>query len=349
MTARFNVGERPIGAGCAPLLVAEISGNHNGSLERALALIDAAEAAGADAVKFQTYTADSITLDHEGEAFVMGEGLWRGRRLYDLYAEASTPYAWHGALFERARLKGLIPFSSPFDAEAVALLEELDCPAFKIASFELVDLPLIRRAAASGRPLIMSTGMAGLGEIEEALAAARSAGAREIALLHCVSSYPAPAADSNLLSLTTLAAAFGVPVGLSDHTEGSAVAVAAVALGACLIEKHFTLDRRDGGPDAAFSLEPLEFKRLTDDCRTAYAALGRPERALRASEAVNQGLRRSLYFVEAVKAGDVIEARHVRSIRPGGGLAPKHLDEVLGRRARLDRPRGAPVSWSVIE
>lgn len=349
MNAEITIAGRRIGGSQPPLIVAELSGNHNGSLDRALALIDAAKAAGADAVKLQTYTADTITLDHPGPEFRIAGGPWDGRSLYELYQEAHTPWDWHKAMFERARAHGLLIFSAPFDPTAVDFLETLDCPAYKIASFELVDLPLIRKAAATGKPLIMSTGMANLAEIEEAVAAAREAGGGELVLLHCISSYPAPDEDSNLLTLPDLKDSFSVPVGLSDHTLGTAVAVAAVALGACLVEKHMTLARSDGGPDSTFSMEPGEFAALTADCRAAHAALGRVHYDLKGSEAGNIQFRRSLYFVADLAAGDRIEARHVRSIRPGVGLPPKFLERVLGRQATRAVSRGTPVTWDVIE
>jgi N-acetylneuraminate synthase len=347
MTA-VTIGGRTLGAGRPPLIVAEISGNHNGSLERALRLLDAAAAAGADAVKLQTYTADTITIDHDGPGFRIETGLWAGRTLHDLYAEASTPYAWHEPLFRHAKELGLLIFSSPFDESAVALLEGLDAPAFKIASFEAVDLPLIRRAGASGRPLVISTGMTSAREIAEALEAARSGGAGGVVLLHCVSAYPAPAGDANLRALPRLAAEFGCPVGLSDHSLGTAVAVAAVALGAVLIEKHFILDRAEGGPDSAFSLEPGEFRALVRDCRDAFDAQGEASLARSSTEAVNRQFRRSLYVVEDVAPGEILTARNVRSIRPGFGLAPKHLPDVLGRPAARALVRGEPLAFDMV-
>ncbi|HEX4095696.1 MAG TPA: pseudaminic acid synthase [Caulobacteraceae bacterium] len=339
---------RPIGPDHPPLVIAELSGNHNGRLERALELIDAAADAGADAVKLQTYTADTITLDHRGPGFLIEGGLWAGRTLHDLYSEAFTPFEWHEALFARARARGVICFSSPFDESAVELLEQLDAPAFKIASFEAVDLPLIRRAARSGRPLIVSTGMTSPGEIAEAVQAARSQGA-EVALLHCVSAYPARHADANLRMVPRLATDFGCVVGLSDHTQGTSAAVAAVALGACLIEKHVTLARSDGGPDAAFSLEPDELKRLVQDCRSAWEALGRADYLRGEDEAVNRQFRRSLYVVRSVAKGARITSDDVRSIRPGFGLAPKHLDAVLGRTASRDLARGEPLALDMLD
>ena len=345
MPRPFVIQGRPIGPGHPPYLIAELSGNHKGELTRALALIDAAADAGADAVKLQTYTADTITIDHDGPGFLLTGGLWAGRTLHDLYREAHTPWDWHPALFARARERGIAIFSSPFDETAVDLLEGLDAPAFKIASFELNDLPLIRRVARSGRPLIVSTGLATLGEIAEAVEAAGDA---PVALLHCVSGYPTPPEDCNLRTIPHLAEAFGVPAGLSDHTHGIAVPVAATALGAAVIEKHITLSRAEGGVDAAFSLEPAEFKAMVDAVRTAHAALGRVHYGVEPSEAGGRDYRRSLYVVADVAAGEALGAAAVRSIRPGFGLAPKHLPAVVGRRAARALRRGEPLAWDML-
>jgi N-acetylneuraminate synthase len=344
-----TIGDRRLGEDRRPLIVAELSGNHNGSLERAFRLVDAAADAGADAVKLQTYTADTITIDHDGPGFRLNDGLWKGRTLHDLYTEASTPYAWHAPLFRHARDRGLLIFSSPFDETAVELLESLDAPAFKIASFEAVDHPLITRAAASGRPLVISTGMTSPREIAEALEAARQGGAGGVILLHCVSAYPAPCKDANLRALPRLAAEFGCLVGLSDHTLGTAAAVASVALGAVLIEKHFTLDRAEGGPDSAFSLEPAEFKRLVSDCRDAFDALGGASLTRSKTEAVNRQFRRSLYIVQDVAKGERLTLENVRSIRPGFGLEPKHLGAVLGRPAARALSRGEPLAFDMVQ
>lgn len=345
----LEIAGRRIGPEMPPYIVAEISGNHGGRLERALEIITAARDAGADAVKLQTYTADTLTIDHDGPDFLIGSGLWKGRRLHELYGEAHTPWAWHEALFDHCRRLGITCFSTPFDNTAVDLLERLGAPAYKIASFEAVDLPLIRRAAATGKPLIISTGIADLGEIGEAVAAAREAGCRDLVLLHCVSAYPAPAEDMNLRTIPHLADAFGVVAGLSDHTLGTAIAVAAVAIGATMIEKHVTLRRADGGPDAEFSLEPRELAELVQSCRKAQAALGRVSYAREASERDSLVFRRSLYAVTNIAKGEVLSADNVRSIRPGYGLAPKHLQSIMGRRARTDIKRGTALQWSLLD
>jgi pseudaminic acid synthase len=348
MTAVFDIAGRVIGRGQTPYVVAEISGNHNGDMARALRLIEVAKETGADAVKLQTYTADTITIDHGGPGFVIAGGLWHGRKLYDLYREAHTPWEWHPALFEHAKRVGITSFSSPFDPTAIDLLERLGTPAYKIASFEIIDIPLVCYAAKTGRPLVISTGMAEPTEIREAVAAAREAGAGGIALLHCVSGYPTPAEDANLARIPALAAAYDHPIGLSDHTRGIEVAIAAVALGATIIEKHLTLARADCGPDAAFSLEPDEFAALVRGARTAYAALGRADYGQATSEKSNVTLRRSLYAVRDIAAGETFSPENVRSIRPGYGLAPRLLPDILGRRAVCAILRGTPMSFDLI-
>jgi len=339
---------RKIGPAHPPYVIAEMSGNHNGDIERAFRLIDAAAEAGADAVKLQTYTADTITIDHDGPGFRLEGGLWDGRTLHDLYREAHTPWDWHGPLFEHAKRRGISIFSSPFDGTAIDLLESLGAPAYKIASFELIDLPLIRRAARTRKPLIISTGLATLGEIEEGVAAARGAGASQILLLHCTSAYPTPPEEANLRTMAHMAAGFDVPVGLSDHTMGVAVPVAAVALGAVAIEKHFTLARADGGPDSAFSLEASELKEMVAACRAAWAALGQVDYGVSPGEGGGRLVRRSLYVVEDIAAGAVLTETNVRSIRPGFGMLPKHLPDVLGRAATRALKRGEPLDWSMI-
>lgn len=350
MTARdFGIAGRKIGPGHPPYVIAELSGNHNGNINRAFQLIDAAKEAGADAVKLQTYTADTITLDHDGPGFTIKGGLWDGRRLHELYQEAQTPWDWHPALFDHAKNVGIACFSSPFDPTAVDLLQSLDAPAYKIASFELVDTPLIAYAAKTGKPLVISTGMADHDEIEDAVSAARQAGATAIALLHCVSAYPTPAEDANLARIPALSSRFDCPIGLSDHTLGTSVAVAAVALGAAIIEKHLTLARADGGPDSAFSLEPKELKILVEGVRTAYSAVGRADSRRAENEKPNMMFRRSLYAVLDIAAGDRLTNENVRSIRPGFGLAPKHLPKVLGKRALRAIKRGTPLSFDLVE
>jgi N-acetylneuraminate synthase len=344
----LSIDGRPIGPDHPPYVIAELSGNHNGDLSRALLMIEAAKEIGADAVKLQTYTADTITIDHDGPGFRIEGGLWNGRRLHELYREAHTPWEWHPALFDHARKIGITCFSSPFDPTAVDLLKQLNAPAYKIASFELVDLPLIAYAAKTGKPLIMSTGMATPDEVADAVAAARDGGAQGIVLLHCVSGYPTPAKEANLTRIPVLAAAHDCFVGLSDHTLSGETAIAAVALGAVLIEKHFTLKREDGGPDAAFSLEPDEFAALVRGTGVAHAVLGRADYGLAASERGNLAFRRSLYAVKDIAAGETFTALNVRSIRPGYGLPPKYLPELLGRRARHAISRGTPMSFELL-
>lgn len=344
----IEIAGRAIGPEHPPFVICELSGNHNGSLDRALTMIDAAAETGADAIKIQTYTADTITLDVDRPEFRIKGGLWDGRSLHELYREAQTPYEWHAALFERAAKRGVILFSSPFDETAVDLLAGLDAPAYKIASFEAVDLPLIRYAAAKGKPLIISTGMANAAEMAAARDAALEAGAAGVVLLHCVSSYPATFADANVRTVADMAARFGCPIGLSDHTPGTAASVAAVAMGACVIEKHFTLARSDGGPDAAFSLEPAEFAALVRDCKDGWAALGRAHYDVLGSEKANIQFRRSLYVTADVAAGEVLSRANVRSVRPGAGLPPGELDSVLGRSATRALTRGEPLSRDMV-
>lgn len=338
------IDNRRIGPAEPPYVIAELSANHNGRLETAMAILESAKSAGADAVKLQTYRPDTITLDCDGEGFVIQGGLWDGRRLYDLYQEAHMPWEWHAPLFKRGRELGITVFSTPFDPTAVDLLEDLNAPAYKIASFEAVDLPLIRYVASTGKPMIISTGMADAEEIAEAIAAAREGGCQQLAILHCVSGYPAPAADYNLRTIPDMMERFGLVTGLSDHTLDNTTAIASVALGACIIEKHFTLDRRGGGPDDSFSLEPPELAALCQGARTAWEALGRVDYGRKSSEQGNAQFRRSLYYVRDLDAGEIIGADAVRSVRPGFGLAPKHLDSVLGRRAARKIMRNTPVT-----
>jgi pseudaminic acid synthase len=345
----ISIEGRKIGAAHPPYIICELSGNHNGSLERMLRLIEAAASTGCDAIKVQTYTADTMTIESSSREFMIEGGLWHGRTLYDLYQDAHTPYEWHGAMFEKARGLGVTIFSSPFDKSAVDLLEDLNAPAYKIASFELVDLPLIDYVARTGKPMILSTGIANLGEIEEAVRTVKAAGNESFALLHCVSSYPSVSSDANLRTMPHLGAAFHCVTGLSDHTHGTAVSVAAVALGASIIEKHFTLARADGGPDSAFSLEPEEFRRLCDDCRDADISLGRVNYDLKGSELSNVRFRRSLYAVEDISEGEELTERNVRAIRPGFGLPPKFATAVLGRRASRAITRGEALSWDSIQ
>jgi pseudaminic acid synthase len=345
----MEIAGRRVGAGAPAYVVAEISANHAQDFEQASALVRAAKDAGADAVKLQTYTPDTITLRSDAPQFRIEAGtMWDGRTLYDLYAEAYMPWDWQPRLKAIADEIDITLFSSPFDETAVELLEQMSVPAYKIASFELVDLPLIRRVAATGKPMIISTGMATLAEIDEAVRAARDGGARQIALLHCTSAYPAPPDEANLRTIPHLADAFGLPVGLSDHTQGIAVPVAAVALGAAIIEKHFTVSRATPTADAAFSLEPAELRAMVDQIRVAEAAVGGIRRAPTEHEAGGRRLRRSLFVVADVRAGERLTADNVRSIRPADGLHTRHLPDVLGRRATRDIARGTPLSWDLL-
>ncbi len=343
----MKILNRPIDRTQRPYVIAEMSGNHNRSLERALEIVDAAAASGADALKLQTYTADTMTLDSDMPGFVVDDAssLWAGRRLFDLYEEAHTPWDWHRPIMERAARHGMHCFSTPFDASSVEFLETLGVPAYKIASFENTDLPLIRKVAATGKPMVISTGMASSAEIEEAVAAARDAGCRELVLLKCTSTYPAAADNTNVSTIPHMRSLFGCEVGLSDHTLGCGVAVAAVALGASVIEKHFTLRRTDGGVDSAFSMEPAELRQLREETERAWQALGSVSYGPTQAERKSLQFRRSLYIVEDIAAGATLTARHVRALRPGLGLPPKALDTVLGLKVTRNLPRGTPLSW----
>lgn len=340
----IHINQRPIGNNHAPYIIAEMSANHNGSIENAFRIIDEAQKAGADAVKIQTYTADTITLNSRQPEFMIKGGLWDGQSLYELYQKAYTPWEWHAELFAYARDKNITIFSSPFDFTAVDLLEKLNAPAYKIASFEAIDLPLIRYVAQTGKPMIISTGMADENEIAEAIHTARDNGCQQLVVLHCVSGYPAPASDYNLRTLPDMANRFNTLVGLSDHTLDNTTAIASVVLGACVIEKHFTLDRSRGGPDDSFSLEPPELTALCRDTKTAWQALGKVEYALKSSEQGNIQFRRSLYFVKDMKAGDVIDETCIRSVRPGYGLPPKFYDALLGKKVLKTVHKHTPVT-----
>lgn len=346
---KISIAGRSIGENFQPYVIAELSANHNGNIQTALWMIEEAKKAGADAVKLQTYTADTITLNCDNEDFKIRGGLWDGRTLYDLYQEAYTPWDWHQLLFEHARKLGIAIFSSPFDNTAVDLLEDLNAPAYKIASFEAIDLPLIKYVAGTGKPMIISTGMADIEEIQEAIDAARSAGCKQLAILHCVSGYPAPAQDYNLRTIPDMINRFGLVTGLSDHTLDNTTAITSVALGASIIEKHFTLNRNGGGPDDSFSLEPLELLDLCNSVKTVWQALGSINYNLKDSEKQNLKFRRSLYFVKKMKAGDLIKDGCVKSIRPGFGLPPKELDLIMGARLKYDVNYGQPVTYDVID
>lgn len=347
----IDIAGRRIARDARPFVVAEMSGNHNQSLDRALAIVDAAARAGAHALKIQTYTADTMTLEAAHGEFTIDEpgSLWQGRTLHDLYKEAHTPWEWHAPIFERCRKHGLIGFSAPFDASAVNFLESLDVPCYKVASFENTDIPLIRKVAATGKPMIISTGMATLEELDESVKEARGAGCRELILLKCTSTYPAPPDCSNLRTIPDLRERYSCEVGLSDHTTGIGAAVASVALGATLIEKHFTLARADGGVDSAFSLEPHELQALVEETERAWLALGSVSYGPTQVEQKSLVFRRSLYVVRDMRAGEVFTAESVRAIRPGLGLPPKHLDAVMGRTAARDIERGTPLSWDLLQ
>ena len=343
----FEINGRQIGPEQPPYIIAELSANHNGSLDRALQTIEAAYRCGASAIKLQTYTADTMTIDCDRPDFMVKGGLWDGFKLYDLYKWAQTPFEWHQAMFEHARKIGITVFSTPFDESAVDLLERLEAPAYKIASFENTDLPLIRYVARTGKPIIMSTGMATESEIAEAVDAARSAGCKDLVLLHCISSYPAPMEQANIRQMQELAGRFGIIPGLSDHTIGTTASVAAVALGACVIEKHFTLSRADNGPDSEFSIEPQELERLCRESHDAWLALGKAGYQRQTAEEGSKVFRRSIYFVRDLRAGAIVSADDIRRIRPGMGLPPKHFEDLIGKRLRVDVVSGTATSWDL--
>ena len=345
----LTIGSHRLGLGCAPLIIAELSGNHNGSLDRALELVDVAADAGAHAVKLQTYTADTMTIDLSDREFFISDpdSLWEGESLYALYQNAMTPWEWHKPIFDRCRERGVLGFSSPFDATAVDFLEELDVPCYKVASFENIDLPLIRKVSATGKPVIISTGMATIGEIDEAVTAAREAGCKDLVLLKCTSSYPAPPENSNLANIPHMADMFDCHIGFSDHTLGIGVAVAAAAFGAVVIEKHLTLRRDDGGVDAAFSSEPDELAAMVQETARAAVAFGNVRYGPTEADTKSLQFRRSLYIVEDMKAGDILTPANLRAIRPGLGLPPKFIDQLMGRKVARDIARGTAASWDI--
>lgn len=348
MSNEISIAGRKIGPAYSPYVIAEMSANHNGNIDTAFLIIEEAKKAGADAIKMQTYTAETLTLNCDLPDFRINDGLWAGRTLYELYEWAHTPWDWHKPLFDRAREMGITIFSSPFDNTAIDLLEDLNAPAYKIASFEVVDLPLIKYAASTCKPMIISTGMADSEEIAEAIEAAREGGCKELAVLHCVSGYPAPAEDYNLRTIPDMIECFGLVTGLSDHTLDNTTAIASVALGASIIEKHFTLDRSGGGPDDCFSLEPAELAALCKGAKTAWSALGHVDYGRKSSEQGNVKFRRSLYFVKDMKAGDLITADCVRSVRPGYGVLPKFYEKLLGQSVCKSISAGTPVSFGLL-
>lgn len=350
MNLSFKIGDYPIGNSSPPFIIAEMSGNHNQSLERAFDIVDAAAEAGAHAIKLQTYTADTITLDvNEGEFFISDENsLWKGNSLHDLYKKAYTPWEWHAPIMARAAKHGMVCFSSPFDESAVDFLESLNVPAYKIASFENSHLPLIKKVAATGKPMIISTGMASIAELDEAVKTARAAGCKDLILLKCTSTYPALPTNTNILTIPHMRELFGCQVGLSDHTMGIGVSVAAVALGATVIEKHFTLARADGGVDSSFSLEPDELKSLVVETERAWQAIGKVTYGATDAEQKSLVFRRSLYIAEDVKAGDVLTPINLRVVRPGNGLHPRFYEQMLGKQVRQDLKKGTPLSFDLV-
>jgi N-acetylneuraminate synthase len=346
---KININGRTISNNHKPYIIAELSGNHNGDIQKALKIMEEAKAQGADAIKIQTYTADTLTIDSDKEDFLIRGGLWDGYKLYDLYKWAHTPWQWHEALFNKAKELDITLFSSPFDETAIDFLESLNCPAYKIASFECMDFPLIKKAASTGKPLIISTGIANLDEITKLVNYLEELEVKEYALLHCISSYPAPIEQSNLKTLQDIQKRFNVVTGLSDHTLGTIVSTTAVALGAAIIEKHFIISRDDGGPDAAFSIEPHELKALCDNSKMAFLSLGKVNYDLKEGEKQNSNLRRSIYVVQNIKAGESFSETNTRRIRPGYGLSPLHFETILGKIASQDISRGTPLNWEMIK
>jgi len=344
----MKIVTREIGPDYPPFIIAEMSANHNGDINRALEIVRLAADAGADAIKIQTYTADTITINHESKEFTINDGPWRGRTLYDLYKEAHMPWDWHPKIFNYAKSLNIPIFSSPFDFTAVDFLETLECPAYKIASFECGDTSLIQKVARTNKPIIISTGLANQSDIKQAVKVAKDNNNKNIALLHCVSAYPAKHEDANLKTISYLNKKYPALVGLSDHTPGTATSVSAVALGACIIEKHFTIARADGGPDSAFSLEPEEFSSLVKDCNIAWKSIGSARTEPTKSELPNIKFRRSLYVVEDIKSGEKLNATNVKSIRPGFGLPPSEISTVMGHQAKYDLKRGTPLSWQML-
>lgn len=349
MTKQFiEINGKRVGPSYPPYIVAELSANHNGDIKKAFETIESAKKCGADAIKIQTYTPDTMTIDCDNKDFQVNGGLWDGYKLYDLYQWAHTPFEWHQALFEKAKEVGITIFSTPFDETAVDLLDSLNTPAYKIASFELTDLPLIKKVAQMGKPMIMSTGMANINEIEEAIHTAKINGCDDLVILHCISAYPAPYDQANLATINDLAKRFGVIVGLSDHTLGTVASVASVALGACFIEKHFIIDRSDNGPDSEFSIEPNELQKLVNETKAAHQAIGKPGYELKPSENASIKFRRSLYFIADIPENTIITEQHIKRIRPGYGLACKHFDEIIGKKTKLAIKRGTAVNWNLI-
>ena len=345
----ITINGRVISSNHQPYIIAELSGNHNGDLNKALAIMEEAKQQGADAIKIQTYTADTLTIDCDKDDFLVKGGLWDGKTLYQLYEWAHTPWEWHQALFEKAKELDITLFSSPFDETAVDFLETLDCPAYKIASFECTDFPLIKKAAATGKPLIISTGMANLEEIELLVNYLDELQVEQYALLHCISSYPTPIEQSNLHTMVDMQQRFDTVVGLSDHTLGTTVGITGVALGAAIIEKHFIISRDDGGPDSAFSMEPAELKELCQQSKTVFSALGKASYELKEAEKANIVFRRSIYIVKDIKQGEVLTLENTRRIRPGYGLSPIHFESVIGKKATQNISRGIPLNWEMVE